>query len=170
MKPIAILFFVLTACSDKTTTRKINATHITTTDQMGAPTGSYDPSDWRFDDTWTVEELALFNFADTITTTGFEQADTLTAAAYPNPAVDVIRFSFSANKNTIVKMVVTNVYLKPLWTYYAKLIRGTFPRAYHTVQIDLTAYKRHNYYRLYYAFYKDGKVLYAKGHGDYFRD
>jgi len=141
----------------------INAHGITYTDAIGNNIGAVDASDWRFDDSWSSKEQALFNFADTVNTTGLLQADNNFAIAYPNPASNAINFHFSTNRSTLVKWVITDEKLNPLLKNYF-IISSNYGFA-----VDLTSggFSSGNYYRLYYALYSQGGVLYKRGHGDF---
>jgi hypothetical protein len=150
---------------------KINARSITSTDKLGNLIGTADPTDWRFDDQWSNEVLALLDFADTVNRAGLLQADTVSAIAYPNPAADVIGFTFATNRSTLIKMVIVDENLHPLVNYYQKLIRSGQSFAFLNVQFDLTSngFSSGNYYRIYYALYSESG-LYKRGHGDFKRN
>jgi hypothetical protein len=141
----------------------INAHGITYTDAIGNNIGAVDASDWRFDDSWNSKEQALFNFADTVNTNGLLQSDNNFAIAYPNPATTVINFHFSSNRSTLVKWVITDEKLNPLLKNYF-IISSNYGFA-----ADLTTggFSSGEFYRIYYAFYSQGGVLYRRGHGDF---
>jgi hypothetical protein len=168
MKSICILLSVMllfTACK-KNGTKKIDAGNITVTDAFGVPIGPVDASDWRFDDKWSAEEQALFNFADTMSTIGMKQAVTARSVAYPNPATDRIAFSFSSDQPTLLKVVITDENLNTLYKSASPL--GSTSGA--NFVLDLTStFKKGTYYRIYYALYADGAMMYKKGHGDFKR-
>src|SRR3954463_15363709 len=102
-----LLLLLFTGCK-KNGTKKIDAGNITVTDLFGQSMGATDPTDWRFDDKWSAEEQALFNFADTASMVGMKQATAARSAGYPNPASDRIAFSFSTDQPTVLKVVITD--------------------------------------------------------------
>ena len=116
----AVTFLLFVVNCKKDGRNKINARAITQTDNLGNLIGTADPTDWRFDDQWSNEEFALFNFADTVNRAGLLQADTVSGIAYPNPATDVIRFTFATNKSTLIKIIIVDEDLHPLVNYYQK--------------------------------------------------
>jgi hypothetical protein len=160
-KIILIFFFLAIIISCKKDL--INAHGITVTDQIGNIMGATDPSDWRFDDSWNSKEQVLFNFADTVNTTNFQQADNNFAIAYPNPATTVINFHFASNKLTMAKWVITDEKLHPLLKNYF-IFSSNYSFA---VDLTMNGFASGNYYRLYYALYSQGGVLYKRGHGDF---
>jgi hypothetical protein len=163
---IVLLLIFITACK-KNGTKKIDAGNITVTDAFGQPVGPTDPSDWRFDDKWSAEEMALFNFADTASMTGMKQAVSARSICYPNPASDQMAFHFDADQPTFLKMVITDEQLNILY----KSAYGLFTPQGANFIMDLTSgpYKRGQYYRVYYALYAEGAPVYKKGHGDFRR-
>jgi hypothetical protein len=152
-------FLVIASCEKD----EINAHGITFTDAIGNQNGAVDASDWRFDDNWSSKEQGLFNFADTVNTTGLLQAENNFAIGYPNPASNAINFHFATNKSTMVKWVITDEKLKSILKNYF-IFAGNYDFA-----IDLTTaeFTPGNYYRIYYAFYSQGGVVYKRGHGDF---
>jgi hypothetical protein len=158
---ISLVFCLLLTNSCKK--ELINAHGITETDSIGNNIGAVDASDWRFDDSWNSKEQALFNFADTVNTTGFLQADNNFGIAFPNPASNVINFHFSSNKLTLVKWVITDENLHPLQKNYFTVSGG------YNFAVDLSTggYTPGNYYRIYYALYAQGGIAYRRGHGDF---
>jgi len=161
--PLFVICIFYTASCKKET---INAHGITATDAIGNNIGSVDASDWRFDDSWNSKEQSLFNFADTVNTTGLLQAENNFAIAYPNPATTVINFHFATNKYTMVKWVITDEKLNPLVKNYFKF-GGNYDFA---VDLTTAGFSPGNYYRIYYAFYSQGGVIYKRGHGDFKRN
>jgi hypothetical protein len=160
------LLLLLTGCK-KNGTKKIDAGKITTTDLFGQSTGATDPSDWRFDDKWSAEEQALFNFADTASLVGTKQAATTRSAGYPNPASERIAFSFTADQPSLLKVVITDEQLNILYKS-ASPINATSSSNF---MLDLTSgqYKKGSYYRIYYTLYAEGAMMYKRGHGDFQR-
>ena len=155
------LFAIIVSCKKD----KINARSITSTDALGNVTGSVDASDWRFDDSWNSKEQALFNFADTVNTTGLLQADNNFAIAYPNPATTLISFHFATNKSTLAKWVITDEELHVLMKGYF-IFNSNYD---FTIDLTNAGFSTGNYYRIYYGLYSQGGVLYRRGHGDFKR-
>lgn len=163
-----LLFLIFFSCK-KGEVYKIDASKITVVDENGDPAGENDPTDWRFDDEWNAKELALFNFEDSITTWGMQNATTLSASAAPNPASSVIMFSFMVNKPTLLKWVITDEHLNVLFQKVARLENSSNINPNQSFGLDVknSKFKAPGFYRIYYAFYSQDKGLYKKGHGDF---
>ena len=163
---LTVIALVLLAGCKKDKPYKIDATKITATDENGDTTGVFDPTDWRFDDRWNEKELSLFNFGDTITTWGMMKATSFSAIAAPNPASAVIMFNFAADQPTLLKWVIVDQDLNVLFTKAVRL-EGLYPNRGFGLDVRNTKFKQPGFYRVYYAFYSYGGVLYSKGHGDF---
>jgi len=163
---LTVFTLLLLAGCKKDKPYKIDATKITTTDENGDTTGAFDPTDWRFDDRWNEKELALFNFGDTISTWGMMKATSFFASATPNPASAVMMLNFTANQPTLLKWVITDEDLNVLFTKAVRL-EGLFPNRGFGLDVRNAKFKQPGFYRVYYAFYSYGGVLYSKGHGDF---
>jgi len=163
-----IVFLALIGCN-KDKPFKINASKITEVDENGEVTGAVDPSDWRFDDQWNEKELALFNFGDTINTSGMAKAIKCSASLAPNPASAVIMLSFQTSQPTLLKWVITDEDLNVLFTKALRLesSTGIDPNRGFGLDVRNSKFTHPGFYRVYYALYSQGGQLYKKGHGDF---
>jgi hypothetical protein len=147
----------------------IDASKISFVDENGDPAGDTDPSDWRFDDDWNGQENALFNFADSVSVVGMQKAFHCSAGAAPNPASGVIMFSFSADKPTLLKMVITDEFLNIVFKKAVRLTNTGNANPNIGIGMDVRngSFKQSGYYRVYYALYAYDGFIYKKGHGDF---
>jgi hypothetical protein len=166
---LVILTIITISGCKKETDFKIDASGITYVDENGDPTGVADPTDWRFDDEWNDKEVALFNFGDTVSTLGMQPASSLSALVQPNPADSVFYLTFMANRNTLLKWVITDEYLNVVSRKVVRLENSynLNPNIGFAMDVRSSKYKKSGYYRVYYAFYYQGGILYKKGHGDF---
>jgi len=148
---------------------RIDASKINFVDENGVSNGDIDPSDWRFDDDWKGQETALFNFADTVSTIGMQKAFSCSADATPNPSSAVMMLSFSADKPTLLKIVVTDEYLNIISKRAVRLEQHSIVNPNIGIGIDVrnARYIKGGYYRVYYAFYAFDGLMYKRGHGDF---
>jgi len=159
------LLFLVAGCK-KDKPYRIDASKITGMNEDGDSTGAVDPTDWRFDDRWNEKELSLFTFGDTVTTWGMMKSIGLSAIATPNPASAVIVFNFAADQPTLLKWVITDEDLNVLFTKAVRL-ESLSPNMGFGLDVRNPKFKQPGFYRIYYAFYSYGGVLYKKGHGDF---
>jgi hypothetical protein len=169
---ITVLVVAISICF--TTCKKdkpfhIDATKINFVDENGVSNGETDPTDWRFDDAWNGHETALFNFADSVSVVGMQKAVNCSADGFPNPTSSVITFYFSADKPTLLKMVITDEFLNIVFQKAVRLQNtgNVNPNIGISMDVRSSRFKQSGYYRVYYAFYAYDGFIYKKGHGDF---
>lgn len=138
---------------------------ITQTDSSGHVIGTADSTDWSYDTDWNGTELAFFSFNDTSANTSDSLAGTIAVShAMPNPNAGLLIVGMNPERQVKVKYVFVNTDLRVLNYGVRKLNGGvTF------LSFDLTtntAFRKGEYYRMYYGFYNSKDSLYYKGHGD----
>jgi len=148
---------------------KIDASKITAVDENGDPNGETDPTDWKFVDEWNAKELALFNFGDTVSTLGMQQATAFSALVAPNPTASDFSLTFRTNQPTLLKWIITDEYLNVLFARVYRMEKNINidPNVGFGLNAQNSRFKGPGYYRVYYAFYSQGGILYKKGHGDF---
>src|SRR5262245_42430398 len=123
---ILIAFISFFSCKkNKNDDKKIDATALTSTDANGNILATVDPTDWRFDDQWSPEETALFNFDTNVNTADGQPADTVSTIAYPNPANNAVSAYFRVNKTTFIKYVFVNEKLEIIGKYSHMITKTT---------------------------------------------
>ena len=160
---ILLLFVLTTNCSDKNSTEpsknKIKFDGITSRDTEANPTGLYDSTDWRLDDSWQSIEKELFS--------DYELHDYSCAAdpniriiGYPNPSVGYIfRLEFPKDSTTRVDFRLVNQNFEKIFSrdsIYSNGIALTFR---HLVT------ENDSMFRMYYRFVTENNCCYI-GHGD----
>jgi hypothetical protein len=141
-----------------------NFTEITATDANGTSTGTTDTTDWGYDTNWSTAETKLLSFKDTVkandTATGYVQL----SPVFPNPSTGIILMGVDVEKACKMKAVLVNKQFQILHYLSRPFTGGPILTAYDFT--SLTAFRRGNYYRMYYGFYNANDSLYYKGHGD----
>jgi hypothetical protein len=141
----------------------IDVSKYTTTDVVGNILGSIDNTDWTFDNTWTAAENALMQIPTAAQLQNTETATITLYPSYPNPLVDILRWSFNTTKNTLLQTVVTDSLLNVKLRNFTTTNIGSNSIA---ILLATNEYTNNKNYRLYYGFYSLNAGLFYKGHGD----
>ncbi len=141
----------------------IDVSKYTSTDVFGNLLASIDSTDWTLDNTWTTAENALMQTPTAAQLLNTETATITLYPSYPNPLVDVFRWSFNTTKNTLLQTVVTDSLLNVKRRNFTTTNIG-FNAI--TFLLDSNEYPNNKNYRLYYGFYSLSSGLFYKGHGD----
>lgn len=156
------LALLCTTCS-KTTPFTIDVSAITTTDALGVPTGSTDPSDWAFDATWSEAEKALFR-TDPVDMSGTEVATVTLQPAYPNPTtIRQVTLQFTCSVVTFIRIAIVDAQLNKKAFYQFKTDPGLNALI---IPFSEMNYPANTNYRIYYSFDTPAQSMYLKGHGD----
>jgi hypothetical protein len=150
---------------DNNSVAKINVSVITETNNEGSPISQIDNTDWTADNTWTDDELALFQSPTSAQLTNSEKATVSILPGFPNPSSDILNFVSTISKPTLIQLVITDNMLlvkerKFLTNYNNSL--NIF-----SLNLDVSKYANNTNYRMYYGFYSSLDGLYYKGHGDF---
>jgi hypothetical protein len=143
---------------------KIDVSVITKTDDFGSPAVPIDVTDWTLDNTWTTEEIALFQTPTATQLAGAEKAVILMKPAFPNPAASLIHTLFDVSKSTLVETVITDNMLSVKDRFFYNASNTSLNI--NLYNLDAIKYLNNTNYRIYYAFYSAIEGLYYKGHGD----
>lgn len=141
-----------------------NFTEITVTDTNGNSTGSTDSTDWGYDSKWSSAEIKLLSFKDTLKTTDTATGYIRLSPLFPNPGNGVFLMGVDVEKACKMKAVFVNEQFQILH-YLSRSFTGGPILTVHDLTIN-TAFRKGNYYRMYYGFYNSADSLYYKGHGD----
>jgi hypothetical protein len=139
----------------------ITISGITARNDIGAPTGTIDETDWTYDSYFPSVVNTLLNFTDTLNySNALSGANEITA--FPNPSDNNFAFHCTSTNETVIKYIIVDESLN----VYAKRTMNISPGSH--VQLILTEhpFQQNTYYRMYYAFYDKNKNVYYKGHGD----
>jgi hypothetical protein len=98
-----------------------------------------------------------------------QPATSTSALAQPNPADSVMYLTFRSNRNTLLKWVMTDEYLNVIDRRALRLENSynIDPNVGFGMNVKSSKFKQPGFYRIYYAFYYQGGILYKKGHGDF---
>lgn len=164
LQAFLLLFIVSIASCKKEKAVVYDFSKYTATDINGNIIGTADTTDWTYDATWAAAELKLLTFKDTIkvsdTTCGYVQL----SPAMPNPTAGLFIIGTDTEKECKMKAVFVNEQLNILLYLSKKFTGGPIVTAY-----DLTvhsAFRKGNFYRMYYGFFNGKDSLFYKGHGD----
>ena len=140
-------------------------TTITQTDSSGVVIGSVDSTDWGYDAGWNGTEFNFLAFNDTSANSLNSITGTvMLSPPMPNPSRGLFILGLNPERQVKMKYAFVNSDLKVL-QYGARKLNGGVT----WMPLDLTtntAFKKGEYYRMYYGFYNSKDSLYYKGHGD----
>ncbi len=160
---LMLLALAINGCKKDNTT-PLDFSKLTTTDIHCVTFGDPDSTDWTFDSYWTAQESALLKFNDTLSV-----SDTLTgwievSAPCPNPGNGIFILGVNSEYACKMKLVCVNTEMQILY-YSSEIFHGGVS----WIPLDLTtntAFRKSEYYRLYYSFSNAQDSVYYKGHGD----
>lgn len=168
MRKILVCLFlfalVFSHCGkEKISTREIDVSRYTQTDNIGMVVGTVDETDWTKDSVWTAAESQLFESPPATALAGTTTGSVSVFPAFPNPVSQTFGFAFKAKQEALIQLVVTDNRLVVKDRFSFRADTGS-----RVVMIRLTndRYKSKTNYRLYYGFSSATDVLFFKGHGD----
>lgn len=157
---IGIVFCLRCSKDDKNELSKsIEISGITERDNAGHKTGTIDPTDWNFNETWSDMEEGLFkkNNAAHNKPTELSLPVSASVTGYPNPAKGMMSFAFRISDKMYFDYRVVDNFLNVK-------ISGDSVK-YSSWGFEQTRFTIDQLYRIYYKIY-DGTKVY-RGHGDF---
>ena len=158
---IVLSVFAFIGCEkDNESKGLITISGITELDNSANNIGNVDPTDWKFTDTWSLNEEALFKKSNPDQNSVTEQIrpeSSNVVIGYPNPARDMIFLAFQLDSGLYydVRIVDRNLDIKlQMDSVNHKLIT-----------MQNSKFSNNELYRLYYKVYSNAKVY--RGHGDF---
>ncbi len=156
----SILFY---SCK-KNSEIKYDFRQYTETDSTGSIFGTNDTTDWSFDDSWTVGELSLLSFKDSLVAGDSTSGSIVISPAFPNPGNGTVFIGVNTEKACKMKTAVVDEDFHILYLDNRLFTGGPILTVHHLN--TSTAFHTGCYYRMYYGFYNSKDSLYYKGHGD----
>lgn len=129
-------------------------------DAVGQALNNCMDDEWQVDYEFSNDELGYLDFGDTLDFQGANEATLQLFQPYPNPATDVIYFSYTIDMDAYCKLVFLdeNYDRKFVW-------HGLLSEENQTFGLNISELEN-QYFRIYYSFSADGNEDFAGGFGD----
>lgn len=159
-----ILLLILTptiyfSCKDNNESKGlIDISGVTELNESADNIGNIDATDWKFTDSWSLNEENLFkknNSTNTVTET-IRPNTSVVVIGYPNPAKDILFLAFQLESSMYYDLRIVDNNMN---------IKFQLDSAKNSMKVRDSAYVNNELYRAYYKIYSDNKVY--RGHGDF---
>lgn len=120
--------------------------------------GNIDTTDWKFTDTWSLNEENLFkkNNSANIVTETTRPSSSVVVIGYPNPAKDIMSIAFQLEPDMYYDLRIVDNNMN---------VKVKLDSAKNSLSIRDSAFINKELYRIYYKIYSENKVY--RGHGDF---
>jgi hypothetical protein len=120
--------------------------------------GNIDATDWKFTDTWSLNEENLFkkNNSTNTVTESIQPNTSVVVVGYPNPAKDIMAIAFQLGPDMYYDVRIVDNKLN---------VKFNLDSAKNMLYVRDSAYVSNEFYRVYYKIYSGKKVY--RGHGDF---